>query len=66
MEEMNKRVMAVRHSTGVPESAMLVEETDLNHCKIRLHDGVLCTAVHNQYNGFYYADDKYGLILESK
>lgn len=66
MEENKKRVEAFRHSTSTSERATLIEETDINHCKIQFDDGVVCTAVHNVYNGFYYADDMYGLILAAK
>lgn len=56
----------MRHSTQSQEECELIRELDLNHCAVRFDDGTICTAVHNLYTGLYYADDKYGLIPQTR
>ena len=43
----------------------IIEHTDNNHCLAR-YDGKLCTAIFNPFSGYYYVDDIYGVIEESK
>ena len=57
--------MAMRHSTGVAESVTLTEEKDINNCKVKLDNGICCTAVYNPFTCLYYADDKYGIIPQT-
>lgn len=52
----------MRQTTLAPESVTLIKESDANNCIVRTDDGITCTAVHNCFNGLYYADDKYGII----
>ncbi len=43
----------------------IIEHTDNNHC-LAWYDGKLCTAIFNPFSGYYYVDDIYGVIEESK
>ena len=56
------RVMGIRHTKKAAETVTLIEEKDINNCVVLCDDGIKCTAVHNQFNGLYYADDKYGVL----
>lgn len=56
----------MRHSTQSQEECELIRELDCNNCAVRFDDGTICTAVHNLYTGLYYADDKYGLIPQTR
>lgn len=60
--ETHRRVMAMRQTTLRAESVTLVKESEANNCIVRTDDGITCSAVHNSFNGLYYADDKYGII----
>ncbi len=62
MPPKERKVIAMRHSTSAPEECVLIKEEDANHCAVRFNDGIECTAVYNCFTGYYYADDKYGLL----
>lgn len=56
---------AIVHSLRDVAIVEIVEHTDNNHCLAR-YDGKLCTAIFNPFSGYYYVDDIYGVIEESK
>lgn len=56
---------AIVHSLRDLAMVEIIEHTDNNHCLAR-YDGKLCTAIFNPFSGYYYVDDIYGVIEESK
>ena len=61
---------AIVHSLRDVAIVEIVEHKDNNHCLAR-YDGKLCTAklctaIFNPFSGYYYVDDIYGVIEESK
>ena len=58
-------IEAIVHSLRDLAMVEIVEHTDNNHCMAR-YDGKLCTAIFNPFSGYYYVDDIYGVIEESK
>ena len=66
---------AIVHSLRDVAIVEIVEHKDNNHCLARYdgklctairYDGKLCTAIFNPFSGYYYVDDIYGVIEESK
>ena len=53
------------HSLRDLATVEIIEHTDNNHCLAR-YGGKLCTAIFNPFSGYYYVDDIYGVIEESK
>ena len=62
---MNVITEGIVHSLRDLAMVEIIERTDNNHCLAR-YDGKLCTAIFNPFSGYYYVDDIYGLIEESK
>ena len=56
---------AIVHSLRDLAMVEIVEHKDNNRCLAR-YDGKLCTAIFNPFSGYYYVDDIYGVIEESK
>ena len=56
---------AIVHSLRDVAIVEIVEHKDNNHC-LAWYDGKLCTAIFNPFSGYYYVDDIYGVIEESK
>ena len=56
---------AIVHSLRDVAIVEIVEHKDNNHCLAR-YDDKLCTAIFNPFSGYYYVDDIYGVIEESK
>ena len=56
---------AIVHSLRDLAMVEIVEHTDNNNCLAR-YDSKLCTAIFNPFSGYYYVDDIYGVIEESK
>lgn len=54
-------VDAMIHSLGEKRKALIVQHKDNNHCQA-VYNRQLCTAIYNPFTGFYYVDDKYGVI----
>ena len=62
---MNVITEGIVHSLRDLAMVEIIEHTDNNHCFAR-YDGKLCTAIFNPFSGYYYVDDIYGVIEESK
>ena len=65
---MNVITEGIVHSLRDLAMVEIIEHTDNNHCLAR-YDGKLCklcTAIFNPFSGYYYVDDIYGVIEESK
>ena len=62
---MNVITEGIVHSLRDLAMVEIIEHTDNNHCLAR-YDGKLCTAICNPFSGYYYVDDIYGVIEESK
>lgn len=62
---MNVITEGIVHSLRDLAMVEIIENTDNNHCLAR-YDGKLCTAIFNPFSGYYYVDDIYGVIEESK
>ena len=62
---MNVITEGIVHSLRDLAMVEIIEHTDNNHCLAR-YDGKLCTAIFNPFSGYYYVDDIYGVIAESK
>ena len=62
---MNVITEGIVHSLRDLAMVEIIEHTDNNHCLAR-YDGKLCTAFFNPFSGYYYVDDIYGVIEESK
>ena len=55
------KVLAMVHSLNKLDTVDIVEKKSNNDVKA-VYRGLLCTAVFNPFSGYFYVDDKYGVI----
>ncbi len=61
---MHLETEAVIHSlNGALDTVTIISHKDNNHC-LAVYKGKICTAVWNQFSGYYYVDDVYGKMGE--
>ena len=59
------KTQAMVHSLNKLAEVEIVEHNSNNDVKA-VYNGLLCTAVFNPFSGYYYVDDKYGVIGKAK
>jgi hypothetical protein len=58
----------IHSKDGAVEEIEILEKpipTENNYI-VRTKDGIVCTAIFNGFNCTYYADDKYGIVRETR
>lgn len=59
------KTQAMVYSVGAMDEVTILDNRDNNHV-IAEYKGQKCTAIRNPFNGYFYVDDVYGKIEETK